>query len=211
MIILLSSANQHKVREFRAIFEGHRVLTPPDLGLDFDYEETGETFFANAHGKAQALYDLLTSDAAVSDALLRLNRDGEEVAVIADDSGICVHALGGRPGVYSARFGRDQGVASDEQRTLLLLEQLQGTDNRDAHYVCSMVAVTGTDRFVCVQETWHGRIAPARSGGTGGFGYDPVFFLPDLGCTVADISDSEKHRLSHRGKAARTLEAMLGG
>lgn len=207
MNILLASANQHKVREFRAIFAGHRVITPPELGLDFDYEETGDTFFANAFGKAEALFQLFQSHRESATATADLN--GDQPAVIADDSGICVDALDGAPGVYSARFGRREGARSDEDRTLLLLQKMAGVETRGAHYVCCMVAVTGTDRFLCAQETWHGRIAHARSGGNGGFGYDPIFLLPERGVTVADISNDEKHTISHRGKAARTLFRLL--
>ena len=193
MDILLASNNAHKARELTSIFAPDRVMTPDQIGLHFAFEETGDTFFANAHGKAEAL---------------RLLCDGAYV-VVADDSGICVDALGGAPGVYSARFGRDVGVDSDEARTALLLEHMTGKTDRGAHYVCSMVAVLGPERFLCAQETWHGEIAHERSTGTGGFGYDPVFRPTDRGCTVADISDDEKHALSHRGKAARALRGLL--
>ncbi len=212
MNILLASANQHKVREFRSIFTGHRVLTPPELGLDFDYEETGDTFFANAFGKAETLFQLFQlhrESAARESTTASADLNGDQLAVIADDSGICVDALDGGPGVYSARFGRNEGARSDEDRTRLLLQKMEGVEERGAHYVCCMVAVTGVDRFLCAQETWHGRIAHARSNGSGGFGYDPVFLLPERGVTVADISNEEKHAQSHRGKAARTLFRLL--
>ncbi len=206
MDILLASANQHKLRELRMIFAGHRVITPPELGVVFEYEETGNTFFANAYGKAFAFFELLRRQCARSDGP---DPAADDTLVIADDSGICVEALGGGPGVYSARFGGDQGASSDEERTSLLLQRLEGAGNRRAHYVCCMVGIRGVDRFYCAQETWHGEIARRRSNGKGGFGYDPVFLLSDRGVTVADISDADKHALSHRGKAARALYALL--
>ncbi|TVQ35416.1 MAG: non-canonical purine NTP pyrophosphatase [Spirochaetaceae bacterium] len=206
MDILLASANKHKVRELRMIFDGHRIMTPAELGVVFEYEETGNTFFANAYGKAMAFFELLQWQCAHSDIP---DPAADDTMVIADDSGLCVDALDGGPGVHSARFGADEGASSDEERTELLLRKLEGARKRQAHYVCCMVGIRGVDRWFCAQETWHGEIALERSSGKSGFGYDPVFLLPDRGVTVADISDAEKHALSHRGKAARVMNAMF--
>ncbi len=200
MRLLLASANHHKRRELSEIMSRHRLSTPDDYEVVFEYEETAETFMGNALGKAQALHGLIEQ------------RHGDHnLVVIADDSGICVDALDGGPGVRSARFGSAPGQPEldDEGRNQLLLEKLRGVENRSARYVCCMVAYLGIDRYFMVQETWHGVIAERASDGTGGFGYDPVFYLPDLGVTVAEISAEEKHHRSHRGTAARRLAAVL--
>ncbi len=198
MELLLATNNHHKKREFERIFEGARVLLPEDLGIAFSHEETEATFLGNALGKATTLEALLPPEYRSRDRRL---------AVIADDSGICVEALDGRPGVYSARYGSE--ALSDTERNERLLSELQGVADRRAHYVCCMVALEGEDRFGVVQETWHGEIARAPSRGTRGFGYDPIFFLPEQGLTVAEISDRKKDALSHRGKAGRRLWSYL--
>jgi len=194
MELLLATNNRHKEREFARIFRGARILLPEDLGISFSHEETETSFLGNALGKAMALRNLLPAE--VSGA-----------TVVADDSGICVHALGGRPGVYSARYGSES--LSDLERNALLLAEMEGIEDRSAHYVCCMVAVRGGDRFGVAQETWHGEIAREPSDGTGGFGYDPIFRLPELGVTVAEVGDEEKDSLSHRGKASRMLWSYL--
>jgi len=200
MELLLASGNDHKRREFAALFPEARILTPRDLDIDFDHPETGSTFLENALGKARALYRAC---------------EAQELAqvpvIIADDSGISVDALDGAPGLYSARFGSDlpEPPRSDAERTALLLRRLAGTENRNAHYTCAMVALLDPERFVVAQEIWEGEIAREVSSGTGGFGYDPVFLVPGTGLTVADIGDEEKHRISHRGKAAGHIRTFL--
>ena len=154
-------------------------------------------------GKAGTLWKMLPEKYRRRDR----NPESAPFAVIADDSGICVDALDGRPGVYSARYGSES--ISDGERNALLLEEMKGVERRGAHYVCCMVAILGTDHFGVAQETWHGEIAQAPSEGTGGFGYDPIFYLPDRGLTVADIDDAEKDAISHRGKASRRIRRYL--
>ncbi len=202
MHLLLASNNQHKRRELAEILARHTLSTPEDHRLEFDHEEIADTFMGNALGKAKELHELVAE-----------TQSGRPPIVIADDSGISVDALDGRPGVWSARFGNspERPKLTDTDRNNLLLETLENEENRDAHYVCCMVAYLGVDRYYIVQETWHGEIARSPSNGGGGFGYDPVFRLPDLDVTVADISAEEKHRLSHRGKAARRLASLLDG
>ena len=200
MHLLLASNNEHKRRELAEILARHALSTPEDYHLEFDHEEIADTFMGNALGKAKELHELV--------AEAHTNRPP---IVIADDSGIAVDALDGRPGVWSARFGNtpEHPKLTDEDRNNLLLNTLNEEHNRAAHYVCCMVAYLGVDHYYIVQETWHGEIARSPSNGGGGFGYDPVFLLPDLGVTVADISAEEKHRRSHRGKAARRLASLL--
>jgi XTP/dITP diphosphohydrolase len=129
--------------------------------------------------------------------------------VIADDSGLCVDALGGKPGIYSARYGSVRGrKLEDKARNALLLREMANNPNRKAHFVCAMVLLYSEDRFAAVEETLEGELI-SEERGTGGFGYDPILFLPEYGKTVAELSEDEKNRLSHRAKAARGIAALL--
>ena len=129
--------------------------------------------------------------------------------VIADDSGLCVDALGGRPGIHSARYGGDGShKLADRDRNALLLGELGDRPNRSARFVCAMALLFAGDRFFLVQETLEGELI-ATERGQGGFGYDPILFIPSLGRTVAELSGEEKNRISHRGKAGRALAALL--
>lgn len=195
MKLLLATNNMHKRRELQGILAGHDLLLPADLGVDFYFDETADTFRGNCLGKAFALFE-------------QANAGG--LPVIADDSGLCVPALGGAPGVYSARYGSADGQKklTDADRNQYLLAQLEGIDDRRAYYVCAMAAVFSADRFYLVQETWHGVLTTAPRG-SGGFGYDPLFLLEDRGRTVAEIPEDEKNRMSHRGKAASRVARLL--
>ena len=207
MRVMVATGNVHKLRELAAILTHFEVISPADAGIEFEFEETGATFEENALGKARALLTRARE----------IRRHGERPmvsvdAVIADDSGICVDALGGAPGIYSARYGSPDGGRTElpaTERNRLLLEAVAGADNRGAAFVCCMVAALGTDRYIVTQERWAGRLADEPSDGRGGFGYDPIFFLPGVGCTAAELSDEEKNRLSHRGRAARVLASAL--
>lgn len=192
MDIMLASGNAHKKREVQEILDSVRVTIPSDLGLTFEYEETGDTFLANALGKAMHLHEI----------------SGR--AALADDSGLAVPALGGEPGVHSARYGddTDHPPASDEDRYRLLLERMEGVSDRSAMFVCCMVLVTHTYRFSVVQETWEGTITH-EAVGSRGFGYDPVFFVPEEGKTAAQLAPDHKNRLSHRGKALSRLKILV--
>ena len=190
--LLLASNNEHKRREFARLFPGVRILEPRDVGVTFDFPEDGQTFLANAHGKAAELQ----------------RRAGRPV--IADDSGLCVDALGGEPGIYSARYGSAPGapVLDAPTRNRFLLERMDGLTERGAHFVCCLVLLLSEDRFLVSQETVEGTIT-REPRGLNGFGYDPLFLLPALGLTMAEIPDAEKDRLSHRGRAARRLRELL--
>ena len=190
--ILLASNNAHKIREFGRLFPGVSIRTPGAQGIAFDHDEDGETFFANAYGKALALFRTARSP------------------VMADDSGLCVVALGGEPGIFSSRYGAGpDGVPLDApRRNAYLLQRMEGTADREAWFVCCLVLVLGESRFVVAQETVHGRIAEAPRG-QGGFGYDPLFLLPDRGKTMAELPDGEKDAISHRGRAAQHIMALL--
>jgi len=187
----LATNNEHKKRELEAIFSGHTLVTPASAGLVFDPEESGSTFLENTLIKARALYDLVHEP------------------VLADDSGLCIDALDGRPGIYSARYGSTNGKKLESwERNELLLKEMEQITNRKARFICSMVLLFSHDRFFVVQETLEGEII-RESRGSGGFGYDPILYIPEQGCTVAELSEDAKNRISHRGKAGRAVAQLL--
>ena len=201
MKVYLATGNENKRREIAALFPDCQITLPRDEGIAFSPQETGETFLDNSLIKARALWQIV------------------KAPVLADDSGICCDALGGAPGVFSSRYagplfmrGRADGVkiTQQEQNRLLVAQVTQTGGTRAAHYVCSMVLLWGEGRFVCAQETMEGeiveRIEDAR--GQGGFGYDPIFLLPDLGKTAAELSPQQKNAISHRGKACRIIKSL---
>ncbi len=191
MTIWLASGNAHKKKEIAAVFPEHTVKIPKDAGLDFDPDETGSTFSENAMIKAKALFDIVKEP------------------VIADDSGICVEALDGRPGIYSARYGSEGGKKlTDAERNALLVKELGNNPNRKARFVCAMVLFINPDRFFIVQETLEGELVQSEKG-SGGFGYDPILFIPEKGMTVAELSEEEKNQISHRGKAGKLIGEIL--
>lgn len=215
MDVLLASGNQHKLREMSAILPSHTLLTPASLGLDgFSPTENAPDFQGNALIKARALYQ------AACRALGHDSGSGTTTGVspvppiLADDSGICVRALDGAPGIYSARYGheRPHPPRNDHERNQLLLKELSHITNpagRGAYYVCAMVLLWTPERYCIAQETWEGSIAFEPSAGTQGFGYDPVFVLPELGITVAELPAEQKNRLSHRAKASARVALHL--
>lgn len=198
MELLLATGNPHKREEFARIFRGHRLLLPADRGVRFDHEETGASFLENALGKARALRALLSRS------------DAEGMPILADDSGLAVAALGGEPGVYSARYGRQERGRdlSDGERNLFLLERMAALEDRRACFVCALVLLLDENRIYAAQETLPGLVG-REPRGEGGFGYDPLLVLPHRGRTVAQLTPEEKDLLSHRGKAARALLAVV--
>ena len=181
MDLFLASNNNHKISEIRSRLEpiGIRVLNPKDEGIQFDAEETGKTFEENAIIKAEILYKLTGKP------------------VLADDSGLTVESLNGRPGVYSSRYAGDN--ASDMDNNVKLLKELKAHDNRKAAFICVMAFIwdKGTKIFTGSCE---GTILEEFKGQSG-FGYDPLFYLPALKKTMAEINIEEKNTISHRGKA----------
>jgi XTP/dITP diphosphohydrolase len=130
--------------------------------------------------------------------------------VLADDSGLSVPALGGAPGIYSARYGQEElgrSLSSTEQNDFLL-KNMSAMEDRQAFFVCAMALFWEPYRFITAQEILKGEIASSPSG-AGGFGYDPVFYLPEYKCCLAEISTEEKNEISHRGKAARVISSFL--
>jgi XTP/dITP diphosphohydrolase len=191
--IVLASGNPGKKAEIEALLKplGTRVVTQAELGIT-EAEEPYETFFENALAKARHV------------------AFATRLPALADDSGLCVDALGGAPGVHSARYAGDP--RSDQRNNEKLLADMSSQDNRAAHYVCVMVLVRGPGdtQPLVAQAEWHGEIARAPRG-SGGFGYDPYFFLPALGKTAAELAPEEKNRISHRGQALQKLLALLQG
>lgn len=190
MELVLASGNPHKVAEVRRILAGITVRTPAECGVRFSYRETGSTYDRNALGKARHLYRLLG------------------VPTIADDSGLAVDALGGAPGVRSARFAPPGAQLDDAGRCAYLLSLLPAAAPRSAAFICCLALVLDPHRLLLVQEAVRGEIAAAARGGHG-FGYDPLFLLPSLGRTMAELSAREKDRISHRGRALRRARALL--
>ena len=190
MELVLASGNPHKVAEVRRILHGITVRTPTDFGVRFRYEETGATYDQNALGKARHLYGLLG------------------VPTLADDSGLAVDALAGAPGVRSARFAPPGAQLDDAGRCAYLLTLLNNAADRSAAFICCLALILDPHRLLLVQEAVRGEIAAAARGEQG-FGYDPVFLLPRLGRTMAELSGAEKDRLSHRGRALRRARAVL--
>ena len=196
MNVWFATNNVHKKIELEAVLDT-KLSIPSDCGVSFNPEETGTAFYENALLKARELKKLLGK---------------KDEPVIADDSGLCVDALEGRPGVYSARYGDENGKKlTSEQKNLLLLEELGGNPRRSARFVCAMVLLFDHDRFVIAEETLEGEIVKSRElmKGDGGFGYDPVFLIPSSGLTLAEVSAEEKNSISHRGKAGKVIAKIL--
>ncbi|QYY30701.1 MULTISPECIES: RdgB/HAM1 family non-canonical purine NTP pyrophosphatase [Cupriavidus] len=192
--LVLASNNAGKLREFGALLAplGFDVVPQGELGVP-EAEEPFATFVENALAKARHA-SLLAG-----------------MPALADDSGICVQALDGAPGVYSARYAQMAGKSkSDQANNLHLISQLAGKLNRRAHYYCVLVFVRhAADPCPIIAEgLWHGEVVDAPRG-AGGFGYDPHFMLPDLGKTAAELPAEEKNAVSHRALALRSLVARL--
>jgi len=186
--LVLATRNEHKLAEVREILTGYEVLALPEA-IVLPPEE-GATFVANAAGKARAAH------AATG------------LAAIADDSGIEAAALGGRPGVHSARYAGPG--AGDEENLALLLAELADTGDRRVAYVCAIVHVAADGTETVREGRCEGTLA-RRPRGDGGFGYDPAFVPDDLadGRTMAELSAAEKHAISHRGRALRAIAAAI--
>ncbi|MCL2214413.1 MAG: RdgB/HAM1 family non-canonical purine NTP pyrophosphatase [Treponema sp.] len=194
MNIWFASNNAQKKEELEAILKVSLKI-PSDEGLIFNPEETGAAFCDNALIKARELQKLL----------------GKNEPVIADDSGLCVDALNGRPGVLSARYGMENGIKLTAfQQNIKLLDELGDAQDRSARFVCTMAFLLNADRFILVQETIEGKIVKKNEmRGDGGFGYDPIFLLKDYGRTLAELSAEEKNMVSHRGKAGKQIALLI--
>ena len=189
--LVLASNNAGKVKEFQALLAplNFEIIPQGALGIP-PADEPHDNFIENALEKA------------------RHASSASGLPALADDSGICAHALDGRPGVYSARYaGKNANDIANNQK---LISELQNHSDRSAHYVCALVLVNSAEdpNPLIVEASWHGVIVDEPSGHNG-FGYDPHFFLPDLDMTAAELDSTQKNLISHRGQALRELISQL--
>ena len=190
--IIFATSNEGKMREIRMIMEGCgcEVLSLREAGIDLDIEENGKTFEENAEIKVKAI------------------RSMTDAIVLADDSGLEVDYLGKEPGVYSARYlGHETPY---EKKNRIIIERLEGVEGKDrsARFVCAIAASVPDGRIFHTRGTIEGVIAKEPAG-DGGFGYDPIVFVPELGKTTAQLAPEEKNEISHRGKALRAMRKLL--
>ncbi len=190
--IIFATGNENKVREVRMILEGTglNVISMKEAGIKADIVEDGTTFEANARIKAETIMKLTGKPA------------------MADDSGLVVDALNGEPGIYSARYmGED---TSYHIKNANIIERLAGVpdEKRSARFVAAIVVAFPDGRILTATETMEGRIGYEERG-ENGFGYDPILWLPEYGCSSSELSPEQKNAISHRGKALRKMRAML--
>ena len=191
MEIVIASRNQHKIRELEALLSrfvaGVKLLSLDDVGFDGDIEEDGTTFTENALIKARA---------AASSGKIG----------VGDDSGLCVNALDGAPGIFSARFAGEHG--NDAANNEKLLRELSDKEDRSAFFVCAIACVLPDGREIVVEGRAEGTILREANGG-GGFGYDPLFYYEPLDKTFAALSPEEKNQVSHRARAVEAFAKEL--
>ena len=190
MKVVLASHNKKKMVEMKTILSAMRVevLSQADVGVDLEPEETGTTFAENAAIKAQAVME------------------ATGLPAIADDSGLMVDALNGEPGVYSARYG-GPGL-DDTGRWQLLLKNMEGKEDRACRFVCAIACVLADGETVTVRGECEGELLHENHG-AGGFGYDPLFYVPEYECTFGELAPDVKNRISHRARALGRLRDVL--
>ena len=186
--LVVATGNAHKLREIAEIFTEYQVVSQKQMGFDEDVEETGTTFAENALIKARAAAKALGCMA------------------LADDSGICVDALGGAPGVYSARYCGWHG--DDQSNRQMLLKNMEGVENRTAYFCSSIVLVYPDGKVLTAEGKTYGKILHAEDG-DGGFGYDPIFFSDDLQKSFGQATAEEKNGVSHRYRALCVLREKV--
>lgn len=193
MKVVLASKNKHKLEEISQITEkfGMELVLESDLGVDIDVEETGSTFEENSFLKAEAV----------------MKATG--LPALADDSGIAVDALNGEPGIYSARYGFDESL-DDRGRLQLLLKNTEQVpdERRQAKFVCVITLVTPQQEIIQARGEVHGMLLRTPAG-QGGFGYDPIFYYPPLGKSLAELTPEEKNQVSHRANALQVFYQKL--
>ena len=193
MKVVLASKNKHKWEEIRKITEklDIQLVMESDLGVDIDVEETGPTFEENSLQKARAVME------------------ATGLPALADDSGIAVDALNGEPGIYSARYGFDESL-DDWGRLQLLLHNMENVpdDNRQGKFVCVITMITPAGKIIQARGEVHGTIA-REPHGSDGFGYDPIFYYPPFGKTLAEVPAEQKNQVSHRARALNLFYKKL--
>lgn len=195
---ILASNNAHKIKEIKEILKDFdfEILSLKEAGIDIDVEEDGKTFEENSFKKADEIRKYLVSQ-------------GEyDFIVMADDSGLEVEYLNGEPGIYSARYAGEHG--NDAKNNEKLLNELKGIkeENRKANFICVIVAVTDKREKIVAEGKSYGIILEELSGNEG-FGYDPLFFVPEYKKTFAEMTSDEKNAISHRGRALEKLKSKL--
>jgi len=206
MLYVLATNNPGKAREIKPLFEaaGLKLVTLADLGVQFEAREAGNTFFDNALQKARETATFLRKQ--TWDAKKEHNGKEPCFAVLADDSGLVIDALDGAPGVDSALFmGRDTPYS---KRCYAIIDKLKHTpeEKRTARFICALVCLMPDDSVLDAEGIIEGRIAYEMYG-DGGFGYDPIFYCPPNGKTLAQLTHDEKNQISHRGQA---IQKMIG-
>ena len=193
MKLLIGTNNAHKAKEIRDMLPEFEILRPKDIGLDMDVEETGNSFEENALIKAKAF------------------AEASGLVTLADDSGLEVDCLNGEPGIYSARYCPKPG-ADDKDRRDYLLENIRknGAERPwTARFVCEIAVVfPGENKTLMTVGTCEGEIIPEERG-TGGFGYDPIFYMPDKDMTLSEMTEEQKNAVSHRGNAIKKAAPLL--
>ena len=190
--IIIATSNEGKMKEFRRLL-AHKdveILSMHEAGIDIDIDENGTTFEENAAIKAKAVCDVA------------------HTLCLSDDSGLVIDYLNGEPGIYSARYlGHDTPY---EEKNRIIIDRLKGVpeEKRTARFVCAVAAAFPDGRVITVKDTMEGRIAEEPAG-CGGFGYDPIFFVPALKKTFAELSPAEKNAISHRGNALTAFREKL--
>ncbi len=191
--IVFATGNENKMKEIRMILAdlNMEIISMKEAGVDIEIVEDGMSFEENAEIKARSVSRVLTSD-----------------IVLADDSGLEIDYLDKAPGIYSARFAGED--TSYDIKNRIFLDRLEGVpdEERTARFVCAVAAVFPDGTAETVRETIEGRIAHEISGDNG-FGYDPIFYVPEYGCTTAEMTPEQKNELSHRGKALRSMKKIL--
>jgi XTP/dITP diphosphohydrolase len=194
--VVVASNNEHKIKEIKEILNGFpmEVISQREAGVDIEVEENGTTFMENAYKKAKEIYDIL--------------KNKEEYAVLADDSGLMVDALGGAPGVYSARFAGEHGNSRKNNEKLLSLLKGIPFAERKGRFVCAMVLIIGEDKVLKAQGEVEGYITDSEKG-QDGFGYDPLFYVPEFNKTFSEVCPEDKNSVSHRGRALEKLVKQI--
>ena len=187
--LIIASNNQNKIREYKDILEplGFKVLSQNEAGINIEVEETGTTFEENSCLKAEAIYNITHKN------------------VIADDSGLEITALNNEPGIYSARY---KGIKTPLERNKYVLKALKDVKDRSARFICTICYIDEKGHKELFKGIWNGRIAKSISGNNG-FGYDPIFIANEKRCTTANLTEEEKNKISHRGRATKLLLEYL--
>lgn len=190
--IIFATGNENKLKEIRQIMQDMdvEIISMKEAGINIEIEETGTTFLENSYLKAKTIWDITGG------------------IVMADDSGLVIDYLNGEPGLYSARYMGEN--TSYDIKNANILERMKAAkgNERSARFVASIVCILPNGKELSVVETMEGIIAD-KVAGENGFGYDPILYLPDYACTSAELSDNEKNRISHRGKALRLMREKL--